>query len=172
MDYVKLVREFHDKFDANPMYKIYELRYNLLKEELDELMNAQDEREELDALLDIAYIAAGTIDILDEYQIDFEINFEEEEDPFAIIAENVMSMEGVVDRKPIVEGCQKVLCLAIKTMGYLGYNVEDAFKEVHDSNMSKLGIDGLPVKRADGKILKGPNYRAPDLTPFLLLSEK
>jgi len=38
------------------------------------------------------------------------------------------------------------------------------FDLVHESNMSKLGEDGKPVMRADGKILKGPNYKEPDLS--------
>lgn len=35
--------------------------------------------------------------------------------------------------------------------------------EIHRSNMSKLGADGKPVRREDGKILKGPNYEPPDV---------
>jgi len=35
--------------------------------------------------------------------------------------------------------------------------------EVHRSNMSKLGADGKPVRREDGKIMKGPNYSPPDI---------
>jgi hypothetical protein len=42
--------------------------------------------------------------------------------------------------------------------------VLEAITEVHRSNMSKLGDDGLPIRREDGKILKGPNYQAPDLS--------
>lgn len=43
-----------------------------------------------------------------------------------------------------------------------------AFDEVHRSNMSKLGEDGKPIRRPeDGKILKGPNYFAPDLGKFI-----
>lgn len=38
----------------------------------------------------------------------------------------------------------------------------DAFERVHASNMSKL-VDGKPIRREDGKVLKGPNYKAPDL---------
>lgn len=34
-----------------------------------------------------------------------------------------------------------------------------AYDAVHASNMSKLGDDGKPVRRADGKALKGPNYK-------------
>ena len=41
--------------------------------------------------------------------------------------------------------------------------IEDVFNEIHDSNMSKLGEDGKPVIREDGKILKGKNYFRPDL---------
>jgi hypothetical protein len=45
--------------------------------------------------------------------------------------------------------------------------VATAFFRVHESNMSKLGEDGKPIKREDGKILKGPNYKEPDLTDLL-----
>ena len=38
------------------------------------------------------------------------------------------------------------------------------FVEVHESNMSKLGEDGKPIYREDGKVLKGPNYKTADLT--------
>lgn len=39
---------------------------------------------------------------------------------------------------------------------------EEAFQIVHQSNMSKLGEDGYPIVRKDGKILKGPNYWKPE----------
>ena len=46
----------------------------------------------------------------------------------------------------------------------LGYNQFDtAFARVHKSNMSKLGEDGKPIYREDGKVLKGPNYKPPYL---------
>jgi len=38
-----------------------------------------------------------------------------------------------------------------------------AFNEVHSANMSKLMPDGTVKRREDGKVLKGPNYRLPDL---------
>ena len=37
------------------------------------------------------------------------------------------------------------------------------FTEVHESNMSKLGEDGKPIYREDGKVMKGPNYKKPNL---------
>src|SRR5210317_2386820 len=45
--------------------------------------------------------------------------------------------------------------------------IEDVFNEVHRSNMSKLGEDGKPIYREDGKVLKGPNYSPPNIAQFL-----
>ena len=45
--------------------------------------------------------------------------------------------------------------------------IGDVFNEVHRSNMSKLGEDGKPIYREDGKILKGPNFSSPNLSKFL-----
>ena len=49
----------------------------------------------------------------------------------------------------------------------MGMDVDGAFREVHRSNMSKLGEDRKPIKRSDGKILKGPHYQPPNLKPFI-----
>jgi NTP pyrophosphatase (non-canonical NTP hydrolase) len=46
----------------------------------------------------------------------------------------------------------------------LGIDLEEAFRRVHESNMSKLGADGQPIFRQDGKVLKGENYFEPDMT--------
>ena len=46
----------------------------------------------------------------------------------------------------------------------MGWFLDEALNRVHESNMSKLGEDGKPVYREDGKVLKGPNYKPPDLT--------
>lgn len=43
---------------------------------------------------------------------------------------------------------------------------EPGFREVHRSNMTKLGPDGKPVFREDGKVMKGPNYEPPNLKQF------
>ena len=47
-----------------------------------------------------------------------------------------------------------------------GIDIDECFREVHVSNMSKLGEDGKPIYREDGKVVKGPNYRPPDLKPY------
>jgi len=43
-----------------------------------------------------------------------------------------------------------------------GWNLDVAMRRVFESNMSKL-VDGKPLRRADGKVLKGPNYYPPIL---------
>jgi len=45
-----------------------------------------------------------------------------------------------------------------------GLPLEEAITLVHESNMSKLGEDGKPIRREDGKVLKGPNYKPADLS--------
>lgn len=45
-----------------------------------------------------------------------------------------------------------------------GWDLDEAFRRTHVSNMSKLGEDGKPILRDDGKVLKGPNYAKPDLS--------
>lgn len=45
----------------------------------------------------------------------------------------------------------------------LGLPLQEAFNRVHKSNMSKLGDDGKPYYREDGKVIKGPNYNPPVL---------
>ena len=50
----------------------------------------------------------------------------------------------------------------------LSIDSEKAFTAVMDSNMSKVAPDGTIQKRPDGKILKGPNYKKPNLSPAIL----
>ena len=49
----------------------------------------------------------------------------------------------------------------------MGWDLDEAMNRVHLSNMSKLGEDGKPIYREDGKVLKGPNYEPPTLTDLL-----
>ena len=42
--------------------------------------------------------------------------------------------------------------------------MDEAITKVNNSNMSKLGVDGKPVYRADGKVIKGSSYIKPDLS--------
>lgn len=47
-----------------------------------------------------------------------------------------------------------------------GWELDEALDRVHESNLSKL-VDGKPLKREDGKVLKGPNYKPPYLTDLV-----
>ncbi len=59
-----------------------------------------------------------------------------------------------------------ILCGTIIEHG-LQYKIEEVFEEIQRSNMSKLGEDGEPIYREDGKVLKGPNYFKPNIQLIL-----
>lgn len=59
-----------------------------------------------------------------------------------------------------------ILCGTIMKHGMQDV-IEDVFDEIQRSNMSKLGKDGKPIYREDGKILKGENYFKPDIRSIL-----
>ena len=59
-----------------------------------------------------------------------------------------------------------ILCGTILRHG-LQHVIEEVFDEIHRSNMSKLGADGKPIYREDGKVLKGPDYFKPDISSIL-----
>ena len=59
-----------------------------------------------------------------------------------------------------------ILCGTMITHGMQG-KIEDVFREIQRSNMSKLGDDGQPIYREDGKVLKGPRYFKPDIASIL-----
>ncbi|ALJ04435.1 hypothetical protein APS56_04460 [Pseudalgibacter alginicilyticus] len=59
-----------------------------------------------------------------------------------------------------------ILCGTIIEHG-MQYKIEEVFDEIQRSNMSKLGADGQPIYRKDGKVLKGPNYFKPNIQSIL-----
>ncbi|SDS04161.1 nucleoside triphosphate pyrophosphohydrolase family protein [Gramella sp. MAR_2010_147] len=59
-----------------------------------------------------------------------------------------------------------ILCGTIIEHG-MQYKIEEIFEEIQSSNMSKLGADGKPIYREDGKVLKGPNYFKPNISKIL-----
>jgi predicted HAD superfamily Cof-like phosphohydrolase len=59
-----------------------------------------------------------------------------------------------------------ILCGTIIEHG-LQHKIEAVFEEIQRSNMSKLGADGKPIYREDGKVMKGPNYFKPDFEKIL-----
>ncbi|MGJ8549071.1 nucleoside triphosphate pyrophosphohydrolase family protein [Winogradskyella wichelsiae] len=59
-----------------------------------------------------------------------------------------------------------ILCGTIIEHG-MQHKIEEVFEEIQRSNMSKLGADGEPIYREDGKVLKGPNYFKPNIKEIL-----
>ncbi len=59
-----------------------------------------------------------------------------------------------------------ILCGTILEHG-MQYKIEEVFNEIQRSNMSKLGADGKPIYREDGKVMKGPSYFKPNIASIL-----
>ena len=117
-DVKKFMETFGQMVRTKPQFpdeKTMRLRYDLIKEELNELelaMRSKNLKEIADALADILYVTYGA--------------------------------------------------------GYAyGINLDKCFKEVQRANMSKLGEDGKPIYNDKGKVMKGPNYLAPNLKQFV-----
>lgn len=119
------VAEFHNAFRITMTDEpsidlpsdIVKLRFNLMKEENEEYLEAAENNDMIevaDALGDMLYILCGTI---------------------------------------LSHGMQ--------------HKIQEVFEEIQRSNMSKLGEDGQPIYREDGKVLKGPNYFKPNIKDIL-----
>ena len=80
-----------------------------------------------------------------------------QDDPDDITSVYRNLLKELADLRYVAEGCAVAL----------GLPIEAAYREVHTSNMSKLGTDGRPIYREDGKVLKGPNYREADMTALI-----
>lgn len=83
-----------------------------------------------------------------------------------LIREEFAELKEAAAEKDMVGVVDALADILYVTYGYgaaLGIDLDEAFRRVHESNMSKLGADGKPIFREDGKVLKGPGYFKPDL---------
>ena len=88
-----------------------------------------------------------------------------------LIAEELEELELAMTNKDIIEVADALTDLLYVVYGAghaFGIDLDECFGEVHESNMSKLGEDGRPIHREDGKVLKGPHYAPPDLKRIIL----
>ena len=76
----------------------------------------------------------------------------------AIKAENIVA---------VADALTDILYVTYGAGHAFGLDLDRCFAEVQRSNMSKLGADGKPIYREDGKVLKGPNYSEPNLYEIL-----
>jgi predicted HAD superfamily Cof-like phosphohydrolase len=67
----------------------------------------------------------------------------------------------------IADALADIVYVAYGTAHVYGIDLDGVLDAVHTSNMTKLGSDGRPVRRPDGKILKGPDYRPPEIAAVL-----
>ena len=68
-----------------------------------------------------------------------------------------------LDRVDTIKELADLVYVCFQYAANLHWDLGTALERVHESNMSKLGEDGKPVYRGDGKVLKGPNYKPPTL---------
>ena len=87
-----------------------------------------------------------------------------------LIQEEVDELATAFINQDIVEIADALTDILYVTYGAghaFGIDLDTCFTEVHRSNMSKLGIDGKPIYRHDGKVLKGRNYSPPQLAKII-----
>ena len=87
-----------------------------------------------------------------------------------LIIEELDELKEAIDNKDLVEVADALTDILYVTYGAghaFGINLDECFKEVQDSNMSKLDKNGKPIYNDAGKVLKGPNYFKPDLSKFI-----
>jgi len=87
-----------------------------------------------------------------------------------LISEELNELWDAFDARDIVEVADALTDILYVTYGAahaFGIDIDKCFDEVQRSNMSKLGEDGKPIYREDGKVQKGPNYFKPDLKKIL-----
>ena len=89
---------------------------------------------------------------------------------YDLIKEELGELKEAIDSKDIKEVADALTDILYVTYGAghaFGIDLNECFKEVQNSNMSKLGLDGQPIYNDKGKVMKGPNYFKPDLTKFV-----
>ena len=87
-----------------------------------------------------------------------------------LIQEELDELAQAVIDQDIVEIADALTDILYVTYGAghaFGIDLDTCFTEVHRSNMSKLGIDGKPIYRQDGKVLKGRGYTPPQLAKII-----
>tara|TARA_B100000508_G_C11419348_1_gene257511 strand:+ start:343 stop:729 length:387 start_codon:yes stop_codon:yes gene_type:complete len=98
---------------------------------------------------------------IDKNKLRFNLMKEENEEYFEAANNNDM-----VEVADALGDMLYILCGTIIEHG-MEHKIDEIFREIQNSNMSKLGADGSPIYREDGKVLKGPNYFKPDIEGIL-----
>ena len=78
-------------------------------------------------------------------------------------AEGMLFMHGRNHQEHALKELAELVYVCYQYAENMGWFLDEALHRVHQSNLSKLGEDGEPIYREDGKVLKGPNYAPPSL---------
>ena len=78
-------------------------------------------------------------------------------------AEGFLFMHGKNHQEHALKELADLVYVCYQYAENMGWFLDEALHRVHQSNLSKLGEDGEPIYREDGKVLKGPNYAPPSL---------
>lgn len=150
MDNSEMLTEFIKAFSGSLDPRLW---FNLIEEELKEVEDEEEGTEEhLKEVSDLMYVLTGA-DLVSGDTMKFLVPTEE-------LAKMQVTTLSAIHQ----------LSVAVST--YTEDVLKEAFRRVHESNMSKLGEDGKPILREDGKVLKGPNYKKPDLSDLVGLKDE
>ncbi len=161
--------EFAKAFEVASTPEVKDLYLDLIDEEHEEWIEAYyteslADYEELKELADLLYVTAGLA-----YHRGYDItkgmayNVSTYSDDISDIVADVVGPDSNI---------KHVANLMYAIYGYadaMGWDINEAYHRVHLSNLSKLDDTGKPIRREDGKVLKGPNYKPPrleDLTNY------
>lgn len=159
------ILQFHQKFkidyDGPERDKLPDelaaFRIKFLREELDELKSADTPEDELDALVDLTYVALGTMHLHGFTTISSDVLFDEltwlfnqSAEQEHVAALSYRALHDLIDRyegKPskFVLPPEEVLCFMVGVvMGFAakrGYNFKEAWRRVHEANMKKMRVE-------------------------------
>ena len=82
-------------------------------------------------------------------------------------AEGMLFRHGRNQKEECLKELADLVYICYQYAENMGWFLDEALDRVHKSNMSKLDEDGNPIYREDGKVLKGPNYKPPNLSDLI-----
>jgi predicted HAD superfamily Cof-like phosphohydrolase len=164
-----MVAEFHQVFGCAtsvPLIsapdELIDLRIDLIEEELREVLEAMQAHDLLAVareLADLTYVAVGTA-------VAFGLTLRDRKQsvPRSLVADcGSVNVTIALRSRALTDALSQLMATLYRYALLYEIDLDAAVTEVHRANLSKLGDDGRPVLRPDGKVLKGPNFREPDM---------
>jgi NTP pyrophosphatase (non-canonical NTP hydrolase) len=107
---------------------------------------------------------------LEEFITKFEQWDESDDLGMKLIAEEYAEVIKAYDDEPDEDLLKELADLVYVVHWYAvkrNWDLDEALRRVHESNMSKLPVDGKVVKDKNGKVLKSPSYYKPNLSDLV-----